>query len=77
MYVIFTLNQKLFKSALIFIFKKWLHNLFYLMLGDEKGVYRLIIIYFKFSISPMKYADLLRFFHINLIEECRLLQLIW
>ena len=48
------------------------------MLGDKKGEYRLIIIYFKFPIRPMKYADLLSFFsHINLIEESRSLQLIW
>ena len=47
------------------------------MLRDKKGVYRLITVYFKFAINPMKYADLLRFFHINLIEEFRSLQLIW
>ena len=50
---------------------------FNFMLGDKKGVYRLIIIYFKFPVSPMKYADLLRFIHINLIEECKSLKLIW
>ena len=47
------------------------------MLRDKKGVYWLITNYFKFAVRPMKYADLLRFFRINLIEECRSLQLIW